>query len=165
MSTDIAQSHRTRLEVEDFLYHEAALLDAWQLEDWTELFTDDAEYVVPATDAPTGTPETSLVLLVDNLFRIKARADRLNSRRAHREFPWSRTRRMISNVRVLEDRGDELDIVANFIVYRFRNDVIAYVGEYRHTLVRDGDSFRIRRRWAVLDLEELRPHGTMSIIL
>ncbi len=165
MSTDIAQIHRTRLEVEDFLYHEAALLDAWQLDDWTELFTEDAEYVVPATDDPTGTPDTSLVLIVDDLFRIKARTDRLNSRRAHREFPWSRTRRMISNVRVLADRGDELDIVANLIIYRFRDDVIAYVGQYRYTLVRDGDSFRIRRRWAILDLEELRPHGTMSIIL
>lgn len=96
---------------------------------------------------------------------MKARVKRLNSRRAHREFPWSRTRRMISNVRVLDDRGDELDVVANFIVYRFRTDVIAYVGEYRYTLARDGGSFRIRRRWAVLDLEELRPHGTMSIIL
>lgn len=65
MTTGIAQSHRTRLEVEDFLHHEAALLDDWQLDDWTELFTEDAEYVVPATDDPTGTPETSLVLLVD----------------------------------------------------------------------------------------------------
>ena len=56
MSSGIAQIHRTRLEVEDFLYHEAALLDGWQLDDWTELFTDDAEHIVPATDDPTGTP-------------------------------------------------------------------------------------------------------------
>src|SRR5579863_8536582 len=98
------------MEVEDFLYREAALLDEWQLDEWVELFTDDAHYVVPATDAPTGTESDSLVLLTDDVFRIRARVTRLNSRRAHREFPWSRTRRIISNVRVLEERGDEVDI-------------------------------------------------------
>lgn len=42
----------TRSEVEDFLYHEAALLDDWQLDDWLALYTADARYEVPATDLP-----------------------------------------------------------------------------------------------------------------
>ena len=67
--------------------------------------------------------------------------------------------------RVLDGRGDELDTVANFIVYRFRNDVIAYVGHIATRWCATGTASGIRRRWAVLDLEELRPHGTMSIIL
>jgi p-cumate 2,3-dioxygenase beta subunit len=165
MTTGIVQGQHTRLEVEDFLYHEAALLDEWRLDDWTELFTEDAQYVVPATDYLKGTPSESLVLLTDNLYRIKARVTRLNSRRAHREFPWSRTRRIISNVRVLEERDDELDITANFVVYRIRKDVTAYVGQYFYTLVRNGDSFLIRHRRAELGFEALRPHGTLSIIL
>jgi p-cumate 2,3-dioxygenase subunit beta len=37
----------TRAEVEDFLYHEAALLDEWKLNEWQELLTDDAAYYVP----------------------------------------------------------------------------------------------------------------------
>ena len=165
MAVDLSDSLRTRLEVEDFLFREAALLDDWRLDDWVELFTDDAHYVVPATDAPEGTEEDSLVLLTDDVFRIRARVTRLNSRRAHREFPWSRTRRIVSNVRVLEDRGDELDIAANFAVYRIRKDVNVYVGQYFYTLVRAGGSFLIRNRRAQLDLETLRPHGTLSIIL
>ena len=33
MTTDIAQAQLTRLDVEDFLYQEAALLEAWQLDE------------------------------------------------------------------------------------------------------------------------------------
>src|SRR5581483_4324469 len=152
MTTDVAPARRTRDEVEDFLYHEAALLDEWQLDEWTELFTEDAQYVVPSTDRPQGMVSDSLMLVNDNLHRIKARVIRLNSRRAHREFPWSRTRRIITNVRVLEERGDELDVTANFVVYRIRKGVSVYVGKYLYTLVRDGDSFLIRYRRAELDL-------------
>jgi p-cumate 2,3-dioxygenase beta subunit len=165
MTTELSASLTTRLEVEDFLYREAALLDEWRLDDWLELLDDEAEYTVPATDAPHGVPSDSLVLITDDIFRIRARVTRLNSRRAHREFPTSRTRRMISNVRILDDRGEELDIEANFIVYRIRKDANAYVGRYLYTLVRSNGSFLIRKRRAELDLEALRPHGTVSIIL
>jgi p-cumate 2,3-dioxygenase beta subunit len=34
----------TRGDAEDFLYHEAELLDGFQLDRWLELFTDDAVY-------------------------------------------------------------------------------------------------------------------------
>ena len=45
----------TRAEVEDFLYHEAALLDEWKLNEWQELLTDDAAYYVPPTTSPKAT--------------------------------------------------------------------------------------------------------------
>lgn len=154
-----------RLAIEDFLYHEAALLDEWRLDEWLELFTPDARYTVPSTDLPRGDPASTLILIEDNIDRIRGRVERLKSRRAHREFPSSRTRRLITNVRVLEQRDDEIEITANFVVYRFRRSSDAYVGRYLYTLVPDGESFKIRRRRAELDLEALRPHGTVSIIL
>jgi p-cumate 2,3-dioxygenase subunit beta len=165
MTTELHEFLATRLEVEQFLYDEAAILDGWQLDDWLRLFDDDGEYLIPATDEPDGTPSDSLVLVTDDIFRLRARVRRLNSRRAHREFPWSRTRRMISNVRILEDRGDDLDVVANFVTYRIRREMNVYVGQCFYTLVRRADSFLIRKRTVRLDLEALRPHGTASIIL
>jgi p-cumate 2,3-dioxygenase beta subunit len=165
MSSDLIASLQTRLEVEDFLYSECTLLDEWRLDEWLELWTDDGEYAVPTTDHLSGTELDSLVFITDDVFRLRARVQRLNSRRAHREFPYSRTRRVISNVRVLEDRGDELDVIANFVVYRFRRDMSIYVGKYLYTLARDGGSFLIRKRRAELDMESLRPHGTLSIVL
>jgi p-cumate 2,3-dioxygenase subunit beta len=163
-AADRLARHALRLDVEEFLYAEAALLDAWRLDDWLALFTADARYEVPSTDRPAGEPATALMLISDTRAMIAARVKRLNSRKAHREFPWSRTRRIIGNVRVSQ-QAEEVEATANFAVYRSRRDVNVYMGEYRYRLVRDGDTFKIRFRRAELDLETLDAHGTLSIIL
>jgi len=164
-AADRLARHALRLDVEEFLYAEAALLDAWRLDDWFALFTADARYEVPSTDLPSGEPATALMLISDTHAMIAARVKRLNSRKAHREFPWSRTRRIIGNVRILAESGEEAEATANFAVYRSRRDVSVYMGQYRYRLVRDGDTFKIRFRRAELDLETLDSHGTLSIIL
>jgi len=164
-AADRLARHALRLDVEEFLYAEAALLDAWRLDDWLELFTADARYEVPSTDRPGGEPATALMLISDTRPMIAARVKRLNSRKAHREFPWSRTRRIIGNVRVLTENAEEVEATANFAVYRSRRDVSVYMGQYRYRLVRDGDTFKIRFRRAELDVETLDAHGTLSIIL
>lgn len=152
-------------EVEQFLYAEADLLDAWQLDEWLSLMTDDVTYTVPSTDLPSGDPSEDLVLINDDIVRLRARVTRLKSRRAHREFPSSRTRRLITNVRIVSERGDEIDVTANYVVYRIRGGTSAYMGKYRYTLIRKEDTFKIRHRRAEMDLETLIPHGTVSIIL
>ncbi len=151
--------------VEDFLYKEAALLDDWRLDDWVSLFTEDGRYVVPTTDLPDGDPRRDLVFIDDDITRLRARAVRLNSRHAHREYPWSRTRRFVSNVRVEETRDGELAVAANVMVYRFRNGEGApYIGSIDYILRRDGGNLKIAHRRAVLDLEALSWHGAVSII-
>ena len=92
-------SENLRLQVEDFLFREAELLDNWQLDEWLQLFTDDARYVVPATDLPEGDHTKDLCIISDNMLMLRGRVNRLKSRHAHREYPWSRTRRLITNVR------------------------------------------------------------------
>ena len=44
----------TRGEVEDLLFLEAALLDEWRMEEWLELWTEDAEYVGAWTSSALG---------------------------------------------------------------------------------------------------------------
>ena len=154
-----------REQVEDFLFKEAALLDDWRLDDWVDLFTDDGRYVVPTTDLPDGDPQRDLVFIDDDINRLRARAVRLNSRHAHREYPWSRTRRFISNVRVEETGDGELAVSSNVLVYRFRaGEGAPYVGSVHYILRRDDGAFRIAYRRAVLDLEALSWHGAVSII-
>lgn len=155
-----------RLQVEEFLYREAALLDEWRLDEWLALLTEDVRYEVPTTDLPDGNPERDLMLIDDDFARVQARVTRLKSRHAHREYPWSRTRRLITNVRVTEVRGDEVGVAASFIVYRVRGEQAApYVGRYAYTLVRTGNGFMIRYRRATLEVEALRDHGAVSVIL
>ena len=81
----------TRADVEDFLYAEAELLDDWDLDTWLSLYTDDCRYVIPCNDDPDGDPSRDLVLIDDNHRRLSCRVERLNSRRAHREYPHSAT--------------------------------------------------------------------------
>jgi p-cumate 2,3-dioxygenase subunit beta len=154
-----------RLQVEDFLYYEAGLLDDWKLDEWLALFTDDCRYVVPSTDLPDGSPDRDVVLIDDNLERLAGRITRMKSRFAHREYPWSRTRHLVTNVRAVASDTDEIEVRANFCVYRFRGNVSVYVGQYRYRLVRHDDGFRIRYREAVLDNERLDDHGAVSILL
>lgn len=156
----------TRQEVEDFLYYEAALLDEWRLDEWLTLFTEDAHYVVPATDHPEGDPRQDFVFIDDDVDRLRGRVERLKSRHAHREYPWSRTRRLIANVRITEVTGDEVKVTASFLVYRIRMGQVApYVGRYDYRLRRLDGGLKISYRRATLDLERLRDHGAVSIIL
>jgi p-cumate 2,3-dioxygenase beta subunit len=153
-------------DVEAFLFEEAALLDEWRLDEWLGLFTEDARYVVPATDAREADLSQTLSIINDDMARLRARVERLKSRHAHREFPWSRTRRLITNVRMTEVTEEEIRITASFLVYRIRSGYVdPFVGRYDYTLRRVGDILKVAYRKATLDLESLQPHGTISIIL
>jgi len=155
----------TRAEVEDFLFREAALLDEWRLDEWLALFEEDATYEVPTTDRPDEDPLRSQYYVSDDHELLTARVRRLKSRHAHAENPHSRTRRLITNVRLGKPMGTSLPVYAAFLIYKIRDgNVDSFVGRYEHTLAL-GDELRFRKRRAVLELEVLRPGGRLSFIL
>ncbi len=157
----------TRERAEEFLYREAALLDAWELDAWLALLTDDARYLVPPNEAPDSDPDTTLFIIADDMQRLRGRVKRLQSRDAHAEFPPSRTRRLITNVRIVEGGDREALVTSNFSVHRFRRGGRGgvYVGRYLHRLTVDGDKLWIAERRAILDSEELGSLGSVSFIL
>lgn len=166
MPVSPADLQRLQRDVEGFLIEEAWLLDEWRLDDWLSLFAETARYVVPSTDLPHGDPTHDLVLIDDDFHRLRARIERLKGRSAHRELPRSRTRRIISNVRIAGERAGILDVTAYFQVYRFRmGQEGAFIGRYLYELEPHGESFRILFRRAELDMETLTVHGAISIIL
>ena len=156
----------TRAEVEDLLFLEAELLDAWDLDTWLTLYTEDSHYVIPATDTPDGNPATDLVLVDDDRLRMTLRVERLNSRKAHREYPHSTCRHLVTNVRVGQPDGEEIPVRANFVVHRARNGKdTSWVGGYEYRLVHAGETLRIRSKRVVLDMTSLRPANDVAIIL
>lgn len=157
----------TRAEVEHFLYHEAALLDAWQLDEWLALLTDDATYRVPSNDARDARAGEALFIIADDARRIRERVLRLKDRNAHAEFPHSRTRRIVSNVRIVSRMENKISVESNFVVYRHRRDenIRTYVGQYRHALRVTLEGLRITARTAALDAHELGSMGLVSFIL
>ena len=156
-----------RAEVEALFVEEAALLDSWRLDDWLALLTEDARYLVPPNDVPDGDPRDTLFTIADDIRRIHGRVKRLKSEDAHAERPRSRTRRLVSNIRIVERGGEELVAEANFVVYRFRRNerIGEYVGRYRYRLRATGEGLRIAERRAILDCEELGGLGSVSFIL
>jgi len=155
-----------REAVEDFLYREAALLDGWELDEWLTLYTADARYCIPSPDKPDGDPRRDLVIVDDNRERLESRVDRLKSRHAHREYPSSRTRHMVTNVRLTGREGDLCRVTASFMVWRFRGPrADYYVGRYDYELIASSGDLRIRSKRATLDLVNLDEAGAVSIIL
>lgn len=154
-----------RASVEDFLYYEAELLDGWKLLQWFELFAPEGRYLVPATDLPDGDPALDLMLVHDDHALLEQRVKSLLRRSAHAEFPQSRTRRLITNVTVLEVDGDLFEARANFAVYRFRaGRTDHYIGSYRHQLAPAPGGYLFVERRSIMDHEALT-QGKLSIIL
>ncbi|MPZ35034.1 MAG: p-cumate dioxygenase [Rhodospirillales bacterium] len=157
----------TRAEIEEFLIHEAALLDEWKLDEWLALVAEDGRYLIPSLDTPDSDHRTALFLISDDRRNVASRVKQLLGRTSWAETPHSRTRRLVTNVRILEQAEDWVKVTANFAVWRFQHEATdCYVGRYIHVLVRGPSSgLMFRERRAVLDLETLRPHGKLSFIL
>ncbi|HEY1971946.1 MAG TPA: 3-phenylpropionate/cinnamic acid dioxygenase subunit beta [Pseudonocardia sp.] len=146
--------------VERFYSDEAALLDAHRYPEWVELFSEDTHYFMPIRRtrlrrelAKEFTQPGQMAFFDDNKMVLAGRAAKLASGVAWAEDPPSRTRHLITNVRVTEDRGDDLDVESNFIVYRTRlkSEETTWIGSRRDVLRRNGESFLIAKRLILLE--------------
>jgi p-cumate 2,3-dioxygenase beta subunit len=157
----------SRAEVENLLYHEAELLDGWKLDEWMTLLTDDAAYYVPPNDKPDADHRFTLFTIADDIVRLRERVIRLKDPNCHAEYPPSRTRRLITNVRITGVEGDTILAAANFAVHRYRRGGLhqEFVGRYRYKLKHQGGRLKIAERRAILDAEELGALGSVSFIL
>ena len=157
----------SRIDVEDFLFQEAELLDEWRLPEWLALFTDDARYLVPSTDlSRDASPDNNLFYIADDRFRLGERVARLMKRTAHSEYPRSKTRHLVSNVRIRSRTEDSIEVGSAFVTYRTKDGVTdTYIGSSRYQLVPGAQGFKIREKRCHLDLDGLRPQGRVSIIL
>lgn len=156
-----------RAEIEDLLFLEAELLDDWKLPEWLALFTNDATYEVPATDLPPdANSNETLFLIADDHPRLVERVKRLMSKSAHAEFPRSKTRHLVSNVRILAQDDETVTASAAFVTFRTKGGhTDTFMGSHRYRLRKEGDSLLIRAKTIRLDLDGLRPQGRVSILL
>lgn len=145
----------TQYEVEKFLYDEAALLDTHDYAAWVDLFSDDTHYFMPIRRtrlrrelSKEFTQPGEMAYFDDDKMILMARLAKVASGTSWAEDPPSRTRHLITNVRVLEDRGDELEVESNFHTYRTRlkSEVDSWVGLRKDVLRRHEGSFLIAKR-------------------
>jgi 3-phenylpropionate/cinnamic acid dioxygenase small subunit len=148
-------------EVEDFLYHEAELLDERRYEEWLDLFTDDAHYWMPMRrNVPADEPERENTRegLDVNWFdegkdTLARRVKQLRTGVHWAEQPPSRICHMVSNVQILEHRPGEVAVKSRFLLYRNRveTETDFLVGKREDLLRRVNGELQIARRKIVLD--------------
>lgn len=157
----------SRQDMELFLYEEAALLDDWRLTDWLALFERGATYHVPPAGAPDDAdPATTLFYVADDYHRLSERVKRLLKRAAHVEFPHSRCRHMVTNVRLLGGDDREFRATSNFVTYRTkRGSTETYFGHHLYTLTLVDGLIRIRAKTSILDADDIAEQGKVSIII
>jgi len=157
----------SRADVEDFLFREAGLLDAWQLEEWLGLFAEGASYWVPPAGADDDAdPATTLFYVADDWFRLTERVKRLGKKNAHVEFPKSRCRHMVSNVRILGGEDDDFQVTSNFVTYRTKGGITeTYLGHHKYRMCVDDGVIRIRHKSSFLDVDDINQQGKVSIII
>jgi 3-phenylpropionate/cinnamic acid dioxygenase small subunit len=152
-------------EVEQFLYREVQLLDDWRYRDWFDLMADDLRYRAPIRknrlrrqrlEDEVAERGIEMPLFDDDKESLNIRIMQRETGKFWAEDPPSRTRHLISNVRIslpTESDGDEYEVRSNFIVYRNRleTEVDLWAGERFDLLRRDRAGFKIARRTVLLD--------------
>ena len=163
-----------RFEVEDLLYREAALLDDRRFNEWLDLLTDDMRYWMPVRHNPQvgGPVESELAAPHANYYfndtkeTLAIRIKRLGLENAWAERPPSRTRHLITNIRITEVQEPELEVHSNFLVYRTRleRDKDTFVGKREDKLRRVDGTLKLARRTIILD-DAILGAKNISIVL
>lgn len=131
-------------ECEQFLLHEARLLDEAEFDAWLALFTPDAQYWVPSEPGQES-PYDTVSLIYDDRRLLETRVRRLASPRIYSQEPRSRTSRIVANVTIEESAPDYAVVRSKFMMIEFRrNEQRLFGGTVSHRLVRHDGAVRIR---------------------
>lgn len=152
-------------EIEDFLHHEADLLDERRFEAWLELFTDDVRYWMPIRkNLPFDqahrdiTDENDVSWIDDDKVTLGKRVKQILTGIHWAEEPLSRTSHLITNIRLVEPatllaEGSTALVRSRFLVHRNRleTETDFFVGRREDTLRRVNGTLRIARRKIIID--------------
>jgi len=143
------------------LFQEARYLDDRQWDEWLACYTDDVTYWMPAWDDDdklTENPQTEISLmfyadrggLEDRVFRIR-------TERSSASMPEPRTSHNLTNVEVLAQRDNEVDVRYNFNTLSHRYKVTdQFFGTVYLTLRKREDRLLISSKKIVLKNDYIR---------
>lgn len=139
-----------RQQVEQFIYHEADLMDEHRYDEWLALWTDDALYWVPSGRDDID-PKREISLIYDDRVRLQVRITRLKSGFAHAQEPKSRMRRVVSNIVTKEVENGDIVVFSNFLLIELRRGKQdTFAGRTVHRLRPDNGSFRLASKKVLL---------------
>ena len=100
------------MSAEEFVAHEARLLDERQFEAWLELFADDGRYWVPLAGAAQADASSHNSIALEDRLLLSLRVKRLRNPRAHSQRPGSHCQHVLQAPRLLPQAvGDAQETV------------------------------------------------------
>ncbi len=148
-------------EIEEFLYHEAELLDERQFEAWLDLLTEDIRYWMPMrrnVKFDDREREDTREMQDMNWFdegkeTLTQRVKQLMTGIHWAEEPLSRICHMVSNVQLTRVEPEAVHVKSRFLVYRNRlqDETDFFVGKREDVLQQHDGQWKIARRKITLD--------------
>jgi anthranilate 1,2-dioxygenase small subunit len=144
-----------RLELDQLYTDYVHCLDSDELERWPDFFTEDCFYrVTSAENYEAGMPLGLIHATSRNMLK-----DRVSALREANIYEPQCYRHLVSSIKVLAERGDTLDLVANFLVVRTTQEgdmTLFAAGRYldQVRLITDG-AWKFARKDVVLDSRQI----------
>lgn len=144
-----------------FLYREARHLDDREWDAWLTHYAPEAEFWMPAWDDDdqlTEDPQSQISLIYyANRDGLEDRVFRIKTERSSASLPETRTNHMLTNVELLAERDDAVDLRYNFHTLSHRYKVTDhFFGTVYATLVQRDGGWLIRRKKIVLKSDYIR---------
>ncbi|MFM0205384.1 aromatic-ring-hydroxylating dioxygenase subunit beta [Paraburkholderia fungorum] len=133
-----------RVEIEQFLFREARLLDTRQFDGWLDLWVPDGMYWMPHEPDQTN-PRDHISLFWEDATLREVRVRRITNPRNWSQQPVTRTARVVGNVMIDgTDRDGRLIVHSTFTLTEWRNGQRQLAGLITHKLEKqEGDGWKI----------------------
>jgi anthranilate 1,2-dioxygenase small subunit len=143
-----------RLELEQLYTDYVHCLDSDELEHWPDFFAEDCFYrVTSAENYEAGMPLGLIHATSRNMLK-----DRVSALREANIYEPQCYRHLVSSIKVLAERGDTLDLVANFLVVRTMQEgdmTLFAAGRYLDQVRLTDGAWKFARKDVVLDSRQI----------
>ena len=165
-ATAVIEAMLLQNEVEQFLYHEAELLDDRRFAEWLDLLADDIRYYMPMRrNVKFGELEREFTREGQDInwfdegkATLERRVNQILTGVHWAEEPLSRICHMVSNVQILEatsPAGDatKVTLKCRFLIYRNRveTETDFLIGKREDVLRKEDGSWKVAQRKVILD--------------
>jgi anthranilate 1,2-dioxygenase small subunit len=143
-----------RLELEQLYTDYVHCLDADELERWPDFFTDDCFYrITSAENYEAGMPLGLIHATSRNMLK-----DRVSALREANIYEPQRYRHLVSSMKIVDELGETLDLVANFLVVRTMQEgdmTLFAAGRYVDQVKHANGTWKFARKTVVLDSRQI----------
>lgn len=148
-------SRDLQYEVEQFLFHEAKLLENRRFDEWLGLLTRDVTYWVPNAREDSNLSDEAMISY-EGYDELRARIVRLQHPLNPTQKPPPRTRHFITNVSAEADDEGDLRVRCNLLVYISKDGkVVHHPGTSEYLLREEEGSWRIASKKVYLITNDL----------